>query len=372
VRQLPTVLLFPGQGCQRVGMGADLVAAYPAAARVFEEVDDALGRRLSATVFHGSQAELTLTRNAQPALLAFCVAAYAAGAAATPDLWSRVGVVMGHSVGEYAAAVVTGALPLRAAARILAARADAMQVAADAAASRGHGPLGMQALLLRAPPRTAPSAAAAPPTHAGHGAPPASWAAFEATLSVIEATVAAERSARGDGAVLSVASVNSPAQVVLAGEVDAMTAVVATLKARGLVGRAVSLDVSAPFHTPLMAPAAAAVAAALREHGVGLAPAALPIIANASGAPVSAAADVAAALVDGITAPVRWAQGVAAVLHAPLPPHVAAAGGHHFMELAPAPTVSSLSKACDTEGAAGHSCISTAQHLAAFCAGLPR
>jgi [acyl-carrier-protein] S-malonyltransferase len=323
--------MFPGQGAQRAGMGADLAAAFPLARAVFDEVDDALGEALSRAMFAaGDGAALARTATAQPALLAHAVAALRvlgaeAGLAAPGAPPPRA--LLGHSVGEYAALVAGGALGLADAARLLRVRGLAMQAAADAdARARGGAPHAMLALIV------APAAAA----RAGGGADAggaggvaggaAGGAAGDAFLAAAEAAAraACARAAAATGLVAAVAAVNAPTQVVLSGHAAALTAAVADLRGGGggggalLVRRATPLAVSAPFHCAIMAPAAAALRDALDGAGARGAAAPLlrrataPLFAGVSAGAVREPAEVRAALVDGVAAPVRWAAAVAA------------------------------------------------------------
>ena len=221
---MTTAFIFPGQGSQAVGMGKALADAHPAAARVFAEVDAALGQPLSRLMFDGPEAELTLTANAQPALMAVSLAALRVlEAEAGLDLKAGAAFVAGHSLGEYAALAAAGSLTVAEAARLLRIRGDAMQAAVPV----GQG--AMAALI-----GVEPEAAAA---------------------------IAAEAAA---GEVCDVANDNGPGQVVVSGHTAAVARAVTLAQARG-ARRAVTLPVSAPFHCALMAPAADAMRAALAD-----------------------------------------------------------------------------------------------------------
>ncbi len=214
--------VFPGQGAQAVGMGRDLAEAYPAARAVFEEVDAALGEKLSAVIWEGDIAELTLTANAQPALMAASIAALRAMAAEGFGI-ERASFVAGHSLGEYSALCAAEALSLADTARLLRLRGRAMQAAV---------PVGEGAMAV----------------------------VLGLDLAAVEA-VAAEAAA---GEVCEAANDNDPAQVVVSGSAAAVGRAVEIAKARG-AKRAMLLPVSAPFHCALMRPAAEAMAAALAE-----------------------------------------------------------------------------------------------------------
>ncbi|MGR3485938.1 MAG: ACP S-malonyltransferase [Paracoccaceae bacterium] len=256
---------FPGQGAQTVGMGRDLAEAWPEARAVFEEVDDALGERLSALIWEGSAETLTLTANAQPALMATSLAAMRAleveGVRA-----GDAAFVAGHSLGEYSALAAAGALGVADAARLLRIRGRAMQEAV----APGVG-------------------------------------AMAALLGVDFATaqdIAAE--AGGEG-IVAAANDNDPGQVVVSGHRAAVEKAVEIAKARG-AKRAVMLPVSAPFHSPLMQPAAEAMAAALEEAAIA-APV-VPVVANVRAEPVTEPDAIRALLVEQVTGSVRWRESV--------------------------------------------------------------
>ncbi|KAJ2378551.1 hypothetical protein H4S02_007335, partial [Coemansia sp. RSA 2611] len=268
-------LIFPGQGSQFVGMGRDL-EQFSAAQRVFEEVDEALGQRLSRLMFDGDAAELTLTRNAQPAIVAVSVAAMraleqASGMSAA-DLYAYT---MGHSVGEYSALVAANALALADAVQLVRVRGDAMQAAVD-----GQD-YAMSACILR-----------------------------RGSVTDIEAAVAQVQ--RESGGVVQVANVNSSTQVVLSGTRDAVERALAALQAQRLAARAVNLPVSAPFHCRLMAPARAALANVIRERAP-LREAAewtLPVVSNVTARPHGTAAATERLLAAQVDSPVLWLQSM--------------------------------------------------------------
>jgi len=258
---------FPGQGSQAVGMGRALAEAYPAARRVFEEVDEALGEKLSAVIFEGPEAVLTLTANAQPALMATSLAALRALESTGVDLAATAAYVAGHSLGEYSALAAAGSLGIADAARLLRIRGRAMQDAVPA----GEG--AMAALL---------------------------------GLDLDAARAVADEAAGAD--VCAAANDNAPGQVVVSGSRAAVERAVEIAKAHG-AKRAILLPVSAPFHCPLMAPAAAVMAEALAA--VALAPPVVPLVANVLARPIRDPAEIRARLVEQVTGAVRWRESVA-------------------------------------------------------------
>lgn len=265
---MSVALVFPGQGAQTIGMGKALAEAYPAARAVFDEVDDTLGEKLSALIWEGDIETLTLTQNAQPALMATSLAAMRALEAEGVPV-TRAAFVAGHSLGEYSALAAAGALSVADAALLLRTRGLAMQKAVPA----GEG--AMAALL-------------------------------GLDLATAEA-VAAE--AAGDD-VCAAANDNDPAQVVVSGHRAAVERAIEIAKGKG-AKRAVLLPVSAPFHCALMEPAAREMAHALMEVAVS-APV-VPVISNVEAAPVSDPARIRELLVDQITGRVRWRESVMAM-----------------------------------------------------------
>jgi [acyl-carrier-protein] S-malonyltransferase len=257
--------VFPGQGAQVVGMGRDLADAYPAARAVFEEVDEALGERLSALIWEGESADLTLTENAQPALMATSIAALRALQAEGVPL-SAAAFVAGHSLGEYSALCAAGAMGLADTARMLRLRGRAMQQAVPV----GEG-------------------------------------AMAAILGLDLATVEAVAADAAGGEVCEAANDNDPAQVVISGHKGAVERAAALARERG-AKRAVLLPVSAPFHCVLMKPAAEAMAEALAE--VEIAAPDLPLVANVKAEAVSDPAEIRNHLVSQVTGRVRWRESV--------------------------------------------------------------
>jgi [acyl-carrier-protein] S-malonyltransferase len=263
-------LVFPGQGAQAVGMGRALCDGFPAARAVFDEVDAALGEALSDLIWEGDVATLTLTQNAQPALMATSLAAMRALEAAG-DPWEGTAFVAGHSLGEYSALAAAGALSIGDCARLLRLRGQAMQAAVPVG-------VGAMAALL------------------GLG--------YEAV-----AEVAAEAAASGPGGeVCEAANDNDPAQVVVSGHRAAVERAVEIAKARG-AKRAVMLPVSAPFHSALMQPAAEAMATAL--DAVELRIPRVPVVTNVTAVPESDPIRLKELLVAQVTHSVRWRESVA-------------------------------------------------------------
>lgn len=258
--------VFPGQGAQTIGMGRDLAEAYPAAAQVFEEVDEALGEKLSALIWEGDAETLTLTENAQPALMATSMAGIRALEAEGISVTSAA-YVAGHSLGEYSALCAAGALTLSDTARLLRARGRAMQSAVPV----GEG--AMAAVL-------------------GLG------------LDAVQALVT--DAAEGD--VLAAANDNDPAQVVISGAAAAVARAVDRAKEAG-AKRAVMLPVSAPFHCALMEPAAAAMAEELSH--VDIETPKVPLVANVRAEAVTGSTLIRNLLVEQVTGAVRWREGVA-------------------------------------------------------------
>jgi [acyl-carrier-protein] S-malonyltransferase len=257
---------FPGQGSQAVGMGKALAEAYPEARALYDEVDDALGEKLSAIIFEGPIETLTLTQNAQPALMAVSLAATRVLAAKGLGI-ERVAFVAGHSLGEYSALAAAGSLGVADAARLLRIRGRAMQEAVPV----GQG--AMAALL---------------------------------GMDLEAATAIAADAAEGE--VCDVANDNGSGQVVVSGNKAAVERAVEIAKARG-ARRAVLLPVSAPFHCALMAPAARVMAEALGD--VAIAVPAAPVVANVTARPESDPEAIRRNLVAQVTGMVRWRESVA-------------------------------------------------------------
>ena len=257
--------VFPGQGAQTIGMGKALADAYPAAKAVFDEVDAALGQDLSGLIWDGDIADLTLTANAQPALMATSMAAMRALEAEGVTI-DMAAFVAGHSLGEYSALAASGALSIGDTARLLRARGAAMQEAVPVGVGAMAAILGLD---------------------------------FEAVQAV------AAEAAQGE--VCQAANDNDPAQVVVSGHKAAVERAIDIAKAKG-AKRALLLPVSAPFHCSLMAPAAEVMARALVEIEID-APT-VPLVANVVADAVIDPAMIRSLLVDQVTGSVRWRESV--------------------------------------------------------------
>jgi len=261
--------VFPGQGSQVVGMGRELAAAFADARDVFGEVDEALGQKLSALMFEGPDTDLTLTENAQPALMAVSLAVVQVlRKQGGLDLAKAAAFVAGHSLGEYSALCAAGTFTLADTARLLKLRGRSMQKAV---------PVGQGAMA----------------------------ALMGAELEAAQA-IAADASAE-TGKVCATANDNAPGQVVISGDVAAVDRAIAIAAARGFK-RAIRLPVSAPFHCPLMAPAAEAMAEAL--SGVALKAPVVPVVANVTATAVTDPEEIRRLLVEQVTGLVRWREGM--------------------------------------------------------------
>jgi len=259
---------FPGQGSQAIGMGKPLAEAYSAAREVFEEVDDALGEKLSSLMWTGEADDLTLTQNAQPALMAVSVAVIRSlEAEAGFDIGKHTSFVAGHSLGEYSALAASSALTLADTAKLLRTRGQAMQKAVPV----GEG--AMAALL-------------------------------GLDLEVVEKDVMDPEQSDG---ICAIANDNAPGQVVISGAKAAVDAAIARAKEAG-AKRAMALPVSAPFHCPLMQPAADAMAEALGD--VTIAPPKVPLVANVIAEATSDPETIRELLVRQVTGRVRWRESV--------------------------------------------------------------
>lgn len=288
------VFVFPGQGSQAVGMGRDLAETYPAARQVFEEVNDALGEDLTRLMFDGPQEQLTLTANAQPALMAVSMAAVRVlEQEAGIDIAEDSKFVAGHSLGEYSALAAIGSLSIGDAARLLRVRGRAMQEAVPV----GVG--GMAAL----------------------------------PMDLAEASLVAAEAAQGD--VCAAANDNAPRQVVLSGAIAAIRRALGIAAERG-ARRSVMLPVSAPFHCSLMAPAAKAVEEALSQ--IHVKDPIVPIISNVTAVTVDRADEVRKLLVDQITSMVRWRETMI---------HMVEQGVHGFVEVGTGKVLSGLVRRVD-------------------------
>jgi [acyl-carrier-protein] S-malonyltransferase len=257
---------FPGQGSQAVGMGRDLAEAFPEARKVFEEVDEALGEKLSKLIWEGPEETLTLTANAQPALMAVSLAAIRALEAQGFSLKDKVAYVAGHSLGEYSALAAAGFVSVADAARLLRIRGNAMQAAVPA----GEG-------------------------------------AMAAIIGLEQADVEAACLEAAKGSVCQVANDNGGGQLVISGAKGAVERAAALCTEKG-AKRALMLQVSAPFHSALMAPAAEAMREALadvRKHVP-----VVPVVSNVAVMPSSEPDEIARRLVEQVTGRVRWRETV--------------------------------------------------------------
>lgn len=265
--------IFPGQGSQAVGMGKSLAEASAAAREVFQEVDDALGQKLFRLMSEGPEDELQLTANAQPAIMANAIAVLRVlekeGGISLTD---KADFVAGHSLGEYTALCAAGSLDLSTTARLLRIRGDAMQAAVPVG-------LGAMAALLGA--------------------------------DLVKAQAIADAAAEGE--VCTVANDNDPTQVVISGARGAIERAVAIAKDHG-AKRALLLPVSAPFHCPMMQPAADAMEKALGD--VAIRAPLVPVYANVTAAPVSDPDTIRTLLIEQVTGMVRWRESVAAMFGA--------------------------------------------------------
>lgn len=304
--------VFPGQGSQAVGMGRDLADAFPAARAVFAEVDEALGQKLSALMFEGPAEELTLTANAQPALMAHSMAVLRVlETEAGLDLARDVAFVAGHSLGEYSALAAAGTFSLADTARLLRLRGEAMQAAV---------PVGQGSM---------------------------------AALLGVEMDVAQDvASEAAQGQVCQVANDNGGGQVVLSGAREAIERAAEIAKAKG-ARRALLLPVSAPFHCAMMEPAAQAMAQALGEVQIN-APR-VPLVTNVTAAPEKDPAAIRENLVRQVTGTVRWRECMACM---------AQSGVDSFYELGAGKVLSGLVKRIAPE--ASGQAIGTPADIAAY------
>jgi [acyl-carrier-protein] S-malonyltransferase len=257
---------FPGQGSQAVGMGKDLAESFAEARAVFEEVDEALGEKLSDTMFNGPEDKLTLTANAQPALMAVSMAVIRVLEARGLDLKARVAYVAGHSLGEYSALCAAGTFSIADTARLLRIRGNAMQAAVPVGVGAMAAIIGLEHADVQA--------------------------------------VCEEAEAIGS---CQIANDNGGGQLVISGEKSAVEKAADLATEKG-AKRAILLPVSAPFHSKLMAPAADAMREALA--GVKKADPRVPLIANVRAAPVTDAEEIASLLVEQVTGQVRWRETV--------------------------------------------------------------
>jgi len=308
--------IFPGQGSQAVGMGKALAEAFPQAKAVFDEVDDALSQKLSALMWEGPAEDLTLTANAQPALMAVSLAAIRVlEAEAGLDLKAHAAFVAGHSLGEYSALAAAGSLSVADTARLLRIRGNAMQSAVPVGQGAMAALIGLE---------------------------------FDAALEV------AREAAQGE--VCDAANDNGGAQVVVSGHKAAVERAVALAPAKG-AKRAVMLAVSAPFHCALMQPAADAMREALA--GVRVNAPAVPVVANVEAGPITDPAAIRDALVRQVTGTVRWRESVA---------YMAAQGVQAFHEVGSGKVLTGLVKRIAAGASA--TAIGAPEDVAAFTTSL--
>ena len=306
--------VFPGQGAQTIGMGQALAATYPAAKAVFDEVDEALGEHLSALIWDGDIADLTLTQNAQPALMATSLAAMRALESQGVTI-TAASFVAGHSLGEYSALAAAGALSIGDTARLLRIRGRAMQEAVPVG-------IGAMAALLG--------------------------------LDFAQAQAVATEAAQGE--VCEAANDNDPGQVVVSGHKAAVERALDIAKAAG-AKRAILLPVSAPFHCTLMAPAAAVMQEALANVTIN-APA-VPLVANVLADVARDPAEIRKLLVAQVTGSVRWRESVA---------FMAAQGVTDIYEIGAGKALSGMVKRINRDLNA--SAIGTPEYVAAMAAAL--
>ena len=289
---MPIAFVFPGQGSQTVGMGKALADAFAPARRVFEEVDDALDEKLSTTIWEGPAEALTLTENAQPALMAVSLAVVRVlEAEAGLDLRRDAAFVAGHSLGEYSALAAAGTFSLADTARLLRTRGRAMQKAV-----------------------------------------PVGTGAMAALIGLQLEDVAAVAAEAAQGQVCQAANDNGGGQVVVSGDKAAVERAVEIAKAKG-AKRAIILPVSAPFHCALMRPAADVMAQALAA--VVAKPPSVPVVANVLARPISDPAEIVRRLVEQVTGTVRWRECVS---------FMAGEGATTFYELGAGKVLSGLVK----------------------------
>jgi [acyl-carrier-protein] S-malonyltransferase len=306
-----TAFVFPGQGSQQVGMGKALAEQFPVARAVFDEVDEALGEKLSSIMWEGPEDQLTLTANTQPALLAVSIAVLRVLEDERAVRLADLQYVAGHSLGEYSALCAAGALSLPDAARLLRIRGNAMQQAVPV----GQG--GMAALIGTDPD---------------------------------QAREIAKEAAGSD--VLAVANDNGGGQVVVSGSKAAAERAIEIAKARG-VKRGILLPVSAPFHSPLMQPAAEVMREALA--GTHVRTPAVPVVANMTASAVTDPDEIRKLLVEQVTGTVRWRESVM---------YMAANGVTRFVEIGSGKVLAGLVKRI-ADGAESQS-VGTPDDIAAY------
>jgi [acyl-carrier-protein] S-malonyltransferase len=314
---MSAAFMFPGQGSQSVGMGKPLALAFAPARQVFAEVDAALDQKLTRIIWEGPAEELTLTENAQPALMAMSLAVMRVlEAEAGVDLARNAAFVAGHSLGEYSALAAAGALSISEAARLVRLRGRAMQESVPVG-------IGAMAALIG--------------------------------LEFDQAVAVAEQAS--DGEVCQAANDNGGAQVVVSGHRAAVERAVEIARKNG-ARRATMLSVSAPFHCALMQPAADVMRAALAE--VSIKPPVVPVVANVSATPLRDPADIARALIAQVTGTVRWRESVRVM---------AATGVDRFYEVGAGKVLSGLVRRIAQD--AQITSIGTPEEVGSFKAGWP-
>lgn len=312
--------LFPGQGSQAVGMGADIYAQSPAARRVFDSVDEALGFPLSTLCFQGPEAHLRETINTQPAIVTDSLALLAAfQESLSPEKSSWASPLIpaftaGHSVGEYAALVTSGALDLTDAARLVRERGRLMHHEGTICPSSMAAVIGMDEATLQEVCQQATEQALS-------------------ALPSVGATLEVARSARhpGEGHVI-VANYNAPGQIVISGEQRALTVAMELAKARG-AKRVIPLNVSAAFHSPVMQPAAEGLTQVVATASIR--DAAIPIISNITATPITSAQAIQNELPQQIASPVQWVRSIE---------YMANAGVTTFIEIGPGQALTGMVK----------------------------
>lgn len=304
--------IFPGQGSQTVGMGLTLAKAYPDAARVFEEVDSTLGISLSQIIWEGPDDVLTLTENAQPALLAVSVAILRALSVEGYDFSASGSYVAGHSLGEYSALTAVGSLSLADSARLLRLRGQAMQRAVPVGRGAMAAILGLDFDIVRE---------------------------------------LAQEACVGDE-VCALANDNAPGQIVISGFRSAVLRAIAGAREAG-AKRAIELAVSAPFHCSLMQPAQDEMATALAEIEIN--PPGLPVIANVTAAPTRTPEEIRALLVAQVTGLVRWRESML---------YLADAGVDELVEIGAGKVLTGLARRIDPRLSAR--ALNTAEDVVAF------
>jgi [acyl-carrier-protein] S-malonyltransferase len=285
-----TAFLFPGQGSQYPGMGRDLANSFPSARAVFDEADKALGFSISEMCFSGSEEDLRLTQNTQPAILTVSVAAYRV----LEEKGIRPDFLAGHSLGEYSALVAAGSLPFADAVRLVRRRGQYMQEAVPA----GEG-------------------------------------AMAAILGLRPGQVAEICRRAADGQVVSAANLNSPEQTVISGNAAAVKRAVEAASAGG-AKRAVVLAVSAPFHSELMLPAQKRLEADLRAVAFG--PLRIPLVTNVDAAVITGGDEAREALIRQVSLPVRWEDSIRELVEQ---------GVSNFVEVGPGRVLSGLLRQID-------------------------